>query len=60
MSKKLFNALAKALSDGRPIMHEDTDRYRQWAKDCKVVADVCSQFNDHFDYPYFMAACGIK
>ncbi len=58
MTKKHFEALAAALSERRPVpLAHDRD---QWEVDVLGVADVCAQFNPHFDRARFLKACGVE
>lgn len=60
VSKKHFNKIAEALLLRKPIMPPDSDKFRQWEGDVKAMADVCSCFNNLFDYQYFLQACGLR
>ena len=60
MTRKHFIALARALNDARPIMHDGTDYYKGWFRCVNAIADVCAQTNARFDRARFLAACGVS
>jgi len=56
MSRKHFNAIAKAFAASRPVDESSSD-YRQWENDVREVTNAISDFNVNFDYPRFIDAC---
>jgi hypothetical protein len=49
VSKKHFIALAECMKEARPIMHEDTDKFRQWYNDVLALARFCQEQNPRFN-----------
>ena len=56
MSRKHFISLARAMAYARPNQKKKA-RFEQWEKDVQAIASVCSEANDRFDQPKFVAAC---
>lgn len=57
MTRKHFNAIAKAFADSKP--DKESHEYAQWEKDVRAVANSVSQFNQSFDFLRFIQSCGI-
>lgn len=53
MTRKHFNAIAESL-------HIAYDRGDITRKGIELLADEVSRFNDNFDYPRFLNACGVE
>lgn len=62
MTKKHFEALAKALKDSKPfgVPGGSTQGINQWVEDCKIVGAVCCRFNPNLDYIQFLEDCGAR
>lgn len=58
MTRKHFEAIAYKMSWSKPEGKKAAS-YKQWLKDCKAMAEVCSQFNYNFDKERFLKACGV-
>lgn len=59
MTKKDFQALARALRQAEPVGQVSTPVWFQWYKDCTTIATVCSTANPRFNMPKFLEACGL-
>lgn len=61
MTKKHYQALARALYDVRPMGHPDTDNESAalgaWRDCVEAVGVVCRTENHHFDVELFEEAC---
>ena len=65
MSKKHYQALAKALAEVRPEVPKGLTEsvpvivvgFARWQKSVDAVANVCKAFNPAFDYDIFFKAC---
>jgi hypothetical protein len=55
MTKKHFNALARALYETRPKTTINTPEYKQWVKCRNEIASTCQEFNPRFDRGYFFS-----
>jgi len=56
MSKKHFNAIAKAMNTTRPL-GAPIQQHSQWLVDIGALAATLEQFNPGFDPARFIAAC---
>lgn len=60
MTKKHFEALAKALQREKPVSKAGADVFMQWQEDLRAVAQVCLSFNSRFSVTKFYAAVGLE
>ena len=56
-TKKDFEIIAKALKENMPNK-EWLNKYQQWSKDIKTIADAFLIINPRFDTGRFISACG--
>ena len=58
MSKKHFEALARALANSKPA--KKGAAMDQWRRDVEAIADVCQSQNGMFRRETFLDACGYE
>ncbi len=71
MTRKDYNAIARALADTKPVTFMESDAYlaavATWVRDVRAVAKALSDLsgftpngNRRFDRDRFLAACGVQ
>ena len=59
MTKKHFIQLAAGFKAIKPDFSTQSEAYGQWAKDVRLVNNVCKAANPLFDEYRFLTACGM-
>lgn len=58
MTRKHFEAIAATLAQNKPATKRG-NAYKVWRKTVIDMSDSVGQFNDYFNRPRFLTACGL-